>query len=177
MKKSYNDVLYLRGNATGFYAPKGGAFSSDLTTWKELADRGEPARPDALAVGRELTGFHSWAGLSGPSAPLLVQNGWTDDLFPAPEALRVYRTFRRRPARASRSSLATSGTRAARTTPAVDTRDAEQGRQFFGRVPEGRGQRAGARQRRSRTRSRAPASRRAAALQRRRTGSACTRRR
>jgi hypothetical protein len=32
-------------------------------------------------------------GLSGPSAALLVQNGWTDDLFPASEALRVYRTF------------------------------------------------------------------------------------
>jgi hypothetical protein len=51
-------------------------------------------RPDALAVGRELTRFHSWAGLRGPAPPLLVQNGWTDDLFPASEALRVYRTFR-----------------------------------------------------------------------------------
>ena len=93
MKKSYNDGLYLLGALSGFYAPKGSAFNADLTTWKERADRGEPARADALAVGRELTGFHSWAGLSGPSAPLLVQNGWTDDLFPAPEALRVYRTF------------------------------------------------------------------------------------
>jgi pimeloyl-ACP methyl ester carboxylesterase len=93
MKKSYNDALYLAGAASGFYAPKGSAFNADLTTWKELADRGEPARADALAVGKEVTGFHSWAGLTGPSAALLVQNGWTDDLFPAPEALRVYRTF------------------------------------------------------------------------------------
>jgi hypothetical protein len=93
MKKSYNDVLYASGNASGFYAPKGSAFGADLTTWLELADRGEPARADALAVGRELTSFHSWAGLTGPSPALLVQNGWTDDLFPAPEALRVYRTF------------------------------------------------------------------------------------
>ena len=93
MKKSYNDVLYASGNASGFYAPKGSAFGADLTTWKELADRGEPSRADALAVGTELTSFHSWAGLTGPSAPLLVQNGWTDDLFPATEALRVYRTF------------------------------------------------------------------------------------
>jgi fermentation-respiration switch protein FrsA (DUF1100 family) len=97
MKKSYNDGLYLSGNASGFYAPKGGAFSSDITTWKELADRGEPARADALAVGTELTSFHSWAGLTGPSAALIVQNGWTDDLFPAPEALRVYRTFHAAP--------------------------------------------------------------------------------
>jgi X-Pro dipeptidyl-peptidase (S15 family) len=97
MKKSYNDLLYGSGAATGFYAPPGGAFSSDITTWKMLADRGEPVHPDALAVGRELTGFHSWMGLSGPSAALIVQNGWTDDLFPAPEAVRVYRTFHAAP--------------------------------------------------------------------------------
>ena len=93
MKKSYLDGLYLTGVGGGYYAPPGGPFNADITTWKALSDRGEPARPDALAVGRELTRFHSWAGLSGPSPPLLVQNGWTDDLFPAPEALRVYRTF------------------------------------------------------------------------------------
>jgi pimeloyl-ACP methyl ester carboxylesterase len=97
MKKSYNDILYASGNASGFYAPPGGAFSSDITTWKMLADRGEPARADALAVGRELTGFHSWMGLTGTSPALIVQNGWTDDLFPAPEALRVYRTFHAAP--------------------------------------------------------------------------------
>ena len=93
MKKSYLDGLYASGSATGFYAPQGGPFNADLTTWKALSDQGEPLRRDALAAGRELTRFHSWAGLSGPSPPLLVQNGWTDDLFPAPEALRVYRTF------------------------------------------------------------------------------------
>jgi hypothetical protein len=96
-KKSYNDVLYAAGAATGFYAPENGPFSADITGWKRLADLGEPARPAQLAVGRELTNFHSWAGLSGPSAALLVQNGWTDDLFPAPEALRVYRTFEAAP--------------------------------------------------------------------------------
>jgi fermentation-respiration switch protein FrsA (DUF1100 family) len=96
-KKSYDDILYASGNALGFYAPPGGPFSSDITTWNALANRGEPARPDALAVGRELTSFHSWMGLSGRSAALLVQNGWTDDLFPAPEALRVYRTFHAAP--------------------------------------------------------------------------------
>jgi hypothetical protein len=96
-KKSYLDILYASGNASGFYAPPGGPFSSDITTWKMLTDRGEPARPDVLAVGRELTDFHSWMGLSGRSAALLVQNGWTDDLFPAPEALRVYRSFHAAP--------------------------------------------------------------------------------
>ena len=93
MKKSFNDVLYNSGVAGGFYEPQGGAFSADLTTWKLLAERGEPARRDALAVGRELSRFHSWVGIPGRSAALIVQNGWTDDLFPAAEALRVYRSF------------------------------------------------------------------------------------
>jgi dienelactone hydrolase len=97
MKKSYNDGLYLAGSLSGFYAPTGGVFGSDITRWKALADQGEPATQESLSVGRELTGFHSWMGLTGPSPALLVQNGWTDDLFPAPEALRVYRTFRAAP--------------------------------------------------------------------------------
>ena len=103
MKKSFLDGLYLLGVGSGFYEPAGGPFNADLTTWKMLSDRGEPERRDALAVGRELTAFHSWAGLSGRSAALIVQNGWTDDLLPAPEALRVYRTFRA--ARGARLSL------------------------------------------------------------------------
>ena len=95
-KKSYNDGLYLTGNTAGFYAPTGGAFSSDITKWKALTERGEPERPDLLAVGRELTRYHSFAGVSGGrSAPMLIQNGWTDDLFPVPEALRAYRLLGR----------------------------------------------------------------------------------
>jgi hypothetical protein len=93
MKKSYLDVLYAAGVSGGFYAPPGGPFNADLTTWKALADAGEPATPPGLAAARELTNFHSWMGLTGASAALIVQNGWTDDLFPATEALRVYRTF------------------------------------------------------------------------------------
>jgi fermentation-respiration switch protein FrsA (DUF1100 family) len=96
-KKSYLDILYAAGVSGGFYAPQGGAFSSDITTWKALGDRGEPPPARGLAALRELTNFHSWIGLTGPSAALIVQNGWTDDLFPAPEALRVYRTFRAAP--------------------------------------------------------------------------------
>jgi len=97
MKKSYQDLFYASGAITGFYAPENGPFNADITGWKKLVDLGEPARPAQLAVGREFTRFHSWAGLSGPSAALLVQNGWTDDIFPAPEALRVYRTFKAAP--------------------------------------------------------------------------------
>jgi X-Pro dipeptidyl-peptidase (S15 family) len=102
-KKSYNDTLYAAGVSRGYYEPPGGPFNSDITTWKMLGDRGEPVRADQLASGRELSDFHSWIGVPGRSAALIVQNGWTDDLFPAPEALRVYRTFK--PAPGARLSL------------------------------------------------------------------------
>ena len=131
MKKSYNDGLYLSGNASGFYAPKGGAFSSDITTWKELADRGEPARADALAVGTELTSFHSWAGLTGPSAALIVQNGWTDDLFPAPEALRVYRTFHAAPGARISLQLGDLGHPRGTNDPGQNTAMERQASEFF----------------------------------------------
>ena len=132
---------------TGFIAPAGGPFSSDLTTWRELADRGEPARGDALDVGRELTGFHSWAGLSGPSPPLLVQNGWTDDLFPAPEALRVYRTFTAAPGARISLQLGDLGHPRGQNKAQRGRRDAERGGALLRRVPEAPGQPAGARQR------------------------------
>jgi fermentation-respiration switch protein FrsA (DUF1100 family) len=141
MKKSYLDILYASGNATGFYAPRGSAFSSDITTWKELADRGEPARPDVLAVGREFTGFHSWAGLSGPSAALLVQNGWTDDLFPATEALRVYRTFSAVPGARISLQLGDLGHMRGTNNAAVDQAMQAQGRAFFGAHLKGEGTR------------------------------------
>ena len=94
-KQSYIGVLYGAGAAFGFYAPQPAPFNADITGWKELTDKGEPETPGVLRVGRELTGYHSIAGLSGVPAPMLVQNGWTDDLFPAPEALRVWRMFRK----------------------------------------------------------------------------------
>ena len=138
-KKSWNDVLYAAGNATGFYAPKGSAFGSDITTWRELGDRGEPARPDALAVGEELTSFHSWAGLSGPSPPLLVQNGWTDDLLPAPEALRVYRTFHAAPGARISLQLGDLGHSRGTNNAAVDRAMLRQARRFFGAYLKGEG--------------------------------------
>jgi fermentation-respiration switch protein FrsA (DUF1100 family) len=139
MKKSWLDVLYAAGNATGFYAPKGGAFGSDITTWKELAERGEPARPDALAVGTELTSFHSWAGLTGPSPPLLVQNGWTDDLLPAPEALRVYRTFQGAPGARISLQLGDLGHARGTNNAAVDRAMLRQARAFFDAYLKGEG--------------------------------------
>jgi predicted acyl esterase len=93
-KQSYNAGLYLAGNLAGFYAPRGADPTADLSAWQELTDRGEPYRSDVRAIARELSTYHSAVGVSGVPAPLLVENGWTDDLFPAPEALRALRAYR-----------------------------------------------------------------------------------
>jgi pimeloyl-ACP methyl ester carboxylesterase len=138
MKKSYTDILYGSGNAAGFYAPTGGVFSSDITRWKALSDRGEPERPDALAVGRELTRYHSSVGVTGGiSAPLLVQNGWTDDLFPVPEALRVYRSLERGPYVALQ--VGDFGHPRGQNKPAVDRALQDQGARFFAAFLKGKG--------------------------------------
>jgi pimeloyl-ACP methyl ester carboxylesterase len=94
-KQSYVGGLYASGNGSGFYAPVTGPFNANLTLWKSLTDAGEPETPQGFRAGRELTGHHSIAGLTGVPAPMLLENGWTDDLFPAEEALRVWRIFRK----------------------------------------------------------------------------------
>lgn len=142
-KKSYNDTLYGAGAVTGFYAPEGGPFGADITGWKAVTDRGEPETGAALAVGRELTTYHSAAGLTGTSAPLLIENGWTDDLFPAPEALRAYRWFERTPGARVSLQLADLGHPRGSNKPAVDRALNEQGARFLAAhvLGEGRGPR------------------------------------
>jgi pimeloyl-ACP methyl ester carboxylesterase len=138
-KQSYNDILYGAGSFLGFYGPVSGPFSADITGWKALTDRGEPETPAALRVGRELTRYHSMAGVSGIPAPLLVQNGWTDDLFPAPEALRVWRLFRE--ARGARVTLQLGdfGHWRGANKGAVDRAFNRQGARFLAAYLEGEG--------------------------------------
>ncbi len=147
-KKSYNDGLYASGNLAGYYAPTGGAFSSDVTKWKMLTDRGEPERRDVLAVGRELTGYHSFAGVGGgTSAPMLIQNGWTDDLFPVPEGLRAYNTLQLAGSYAA-LQVGDFGHPRGQNKQAVDRVLQDQGARFFAAFLKRRGQAAQRRQRR-----------------------------
>ena len=62
-KQSYVNGLYASGTGAGFYAPLGAPFSADITGWKAVTDKGEPETPAMLRVGRELTAFHSMAGV------------------------------------------------------------------------------------------------------------------
>jgi pimeloyl-ACP methyl ester carboxylesterase len=94
LKKSYVSGLFVLGTLRGFVAPAGADPGADLAGWLQVTDAGEPYGRAAARVASELTRFHSAAGIGGTPAPMIVQNGWTDDLFPAPEALRNYVTYR-----------------------------------------------------------------------------------
>src|SRR2546421_7764390 len=69
---------------------------ADWATWNSRALAGEPyAVPEAQMILAAIHDFHQgFATPGGTPAPLLIQNGWTDDLFPPAEALRVYNSLR-----------------------------------------------------------------------------------
>jgi hypothetical protein len=96
-KESYVTGLFLAGlGAPGFYAPQGSDPSADLTGWKAALEAGEPYGDDVQASLRELTSNHSsyYIDHSVPPAPMLMSNGFTDDLFPADETIRYYNRTR-----------------------------------------------------------------------------------
>ncbi|HEY2216786.1 MAG TPA: CocE/NonD family hydrolase C-terminal non-catalytic domain-containing protein, partial [Solirubrobacteraceae bacterium] len=90
LKQSFVSGLYLI-SASNFIAPVGADANAALTEAKNALDKGEPYGTDIQLVGGLESSRKSPAGLFGSTpSPLLVQNGWTDDLFPATEALMIY---------------------------------------------------------------------------------------
>lgn len=93
-KQTWVNTLYFGGQASGFYAPAGADPAADLTGWKALLDVGGPYDDDPAVqdIVDEITTYHSSYYLddSVEPAPLLISSGWTDDLFPANEAIRFY---------------------------------------------------------------------------------------
>jgi hypothetical protein len=67
---------------------------ADLTSWKNRLDAGEPydGDPAVQDIIDEVTSHHSsyYNDATRPPAPLLIANGFVDDLFPGDEALRYY---------------------------------------------------------------------------------------
>jgi hypothetical protein len=68
----------------------------DLTTAVALLDLGEPYGERVEEIAREFHAFHGGFGIPGQPAPLLLESGWSDDLFPVSESLRVYNDLRAR---------------------------------------------------------------------------------
>lgn len=97
--ESFINGLYL---TSGRLPAAGADLTADLVNWKALTDKGEPEVPAMRSALAEMTTYHSAAGLFPASgaftapAPLLIQQGWTDDLFPAQEALAYYNELRAR---------------------------------------------------------------------------------
>jgi hypothetical protein len=92
--QSYISGLFASGAASGYYSPPGVDSGADLTTWNSVVQAGEPYGDDARAVANEIHDHHQAYGLSGTPVPLLLLGGWTDDLFPPSESLRVYNALR-----------------------------------------------------------------------------------
>ena len=99
LKQSFVSGLFALGLAGSNYAPPGTDPDADLNTWYARVNAGEPyTDPVALDIVDELTKHHSsyYIDDSVAPAPLLISNGWTDDLFPADEAIRFYNRTRTR---------------------------------------------------------------------------------
>ncbi|HEV2857821.1 MAG TPA: CocE/NonD family hydrolase [Solirubrobacterales bacterium] len=97
-KASYVGGLFGTGAVESNYAPPGSDPEADLIGWKALIDSGEPyePKPQAQEILDQITTYHSsyYIDHSQPPAPLLIQNGWNDDLFPVDEAVRYYNRTR-----------------------------------------------------------------------------------
>ena len=98
MKQSFVAGLYATGQAMSNYAPPGTDPDADLTTWYASINAGEPYDQNPLSqdIVDEITKHHSsyYIDHSKAPAPLLISNGWTDDLFPPDEAIRFYNRTR-----------------------------------------------------------------------------------
>jgi dienelactone hydrolase len=104
-KESFQTGLYLSGQIGGAYCGQTPLypapctdFQSDITQWKNRIDQGEPYDGDPLEtqILDEIKAHHSayYIDHSTPPAPLLISNGFTDDLFPADEAIAYYNRIR-----------------------------------------------------------------------------------
>lgn len=109
MKTSFVTGLFAIGLATSNYAAPRSDPDADLVTWYTSILAGEPYEQNPVVVDAldELTKHHSsyYIDSSEKPAPLLISNGFTDDLFPPDEALRFYNRTRTQYPRARISLL------------------------------------------------------------------------
>jgi predicted acyl esterase len=92
--QSYVSGLFAEGQAGGYVAPPGADPQADLSAWFSVINAGEPYGADAQAIAQQIYTYHQGYGLPGTPAPILSQSGWTDDLFPPEQSLRIYNAIR-----------------------------------------------------------------------------------
>jgi predicted acyl esterase len=108
-KASFVSGLYALGQASGYYAPAMADPTADLTTWFGTINAGEPYDPSQNPGIQPIFDQFRWykspyyvllgtADMgklkSEAPAPLLMSNGFTDDLFPVDETVRYYNAMR-----------------------------------------------------------------------------------
>jgi dienelactone hydrolase len=99
-KQSFVSGLFALGAGGGYYAPAGSNPQADLTTWYGAINAGEPydTNPEDQFIADQIARYHSpyylldgaYSTAKEAPAPLLIANGFTDDLFPVDEAVRYY---------------------------------------------------------------------------------------
>ncbi len=94
--QSYVSGLYALGNTNGYIAPPAADPEADLTKWFAVINTGEPYTAEGETIAKQIYDYHQGYGipLSGAPAPMLLQSGWNDDLFPPEQSLRAYNFVR-----------------------------------------------------------------------------------
>lgn len=94
--QSYVTGLLALGEASGYVAPTGADPEADLTKWYAATNAGEPFNPEDEAIAHQIYSYHQGYGIppSGKPAAMLLESGWTDDLFPVSQSLRAYNQVR-----------------------------------------------------------------------------------
>lgn len=88
-KETVLKLLAAGGVAAGHIAPEGVDPTADLLAWQKTIEAGEPYGTTAKSIAKQFATFKGTPGLDAMNAaPLLIQVGWTDPVFPALEAVR-----------------------------------------------------------------------------------------
>jgi dienelactone hydrolase len=99
-KQSFVSGLFALGAKDGYYAPAGTNPQADLTNWYAAINAGEPYDTNSQDqfIADQIARYHSpyylldgaYGTAKESPSPLLIANGFTDDLFPVDEAVRYY---------------------------------------------------------------------------------------
>jgi len=94
--QSYVTGLFGLGEAEGYIAPLGADPEADIAKWYSVINAGEPYAVEGEALAHQIYTYHQGYGipLAGKPGAMLLESGWTDDLFPVEQSLRAYNAVR-----------------------------------------------------------------------------------